>query len=52
MMYELRYTFEANRGLAKLAKDEPKAFKKAVQLLEELRTTPPHWYRQARATQG
>ena len=40
MMYELRYTFEANRGLAKLAKDEPKAFKKVVQLLEELRTSP------------
>ncbi|MBR1733185.1 MAG: Txe/YoeB family addiction module toxin [Alloprevotella sp.] len=40
MQYEIRYTPKANAGLAKLAKSEPKAFRKAVQLIEELRNNP------------
>ncbi|MBR6196341.1 MAG: Txe/YoeB family addiction module toxin [Bacteroidaceae bacterium] len=40
MKYEIRYTPEANIGLAKLEKYEPKAFAKALCFLEELREHP------------
>ena len=40
MLYEIQYTPEANEGLAKLLKDEPKAFQKAVRFIEELREHP------------
>jgi toxin YoeB len=40
MLYELRYTPEANKGLAKLEKFEPKAFQKAQRFLMELREHP------------
>lgn len=40
MRYDVRYTREANIDLAKLEKSEPKAFKKATCLIEELRTHP------------
>ncbi|MBQ4507964.1 MAG: Txe/YoeB family addiction module toxin [Paludibacteraceae bacterium] len=40
MIYELRYTDEANQGLVRLAKSEPKAFQKALRFLEELREHP------------
>ena len=39
-MYELRFTPIANEGLARLAKSEPKAFKKALRFIEELREHP------------
>ena len=39
-MYEIKYTPEANEGLAKLLKDEPKAFQKAKRFIEELRVHP------------
>ncbi|MBR6168142.1 MAG: Txe/YoeB family addiction module toxin [Paludibacteraceae bacterium] len=35
-MYEIKYTPEANEGLAKLLKDEPKAFQKAKRFIDEL----------------
>ena len=34
MTYELAYTEEAKSHLAKLAKDEPKVFQKALRFLE------------------
>lgn len=40
MQYEIRYTPEANEGLAKLLKHEPQAFKKAVRFIDELRVHP------------
>lgn len=40
MTYEIRYTELANEGLARLAKSEPKAFKKALRFIEELREHP------------
>ena len=40
MMYELRFTDLANEGLVRLAKSEPKAFKKALRFIEELREHP------------
>lgn len=40
MMYEVRFTPEANSGLAKLAVSEPKAFRKALTLLDELKVHP------------
>ena len=40
MRYEIRYTNEANEGLIRLAKNEPKVFQKAVKLLEELKEHP------------
>lgn len=40
MLYKIQYTPEANRGLAKLLKDEPKAFQKAIRFIEELREHP------------
>ncbi len=40
MLYEIQYTPEANRDLAKLLKDEPKAFQKAIRFIEELREHP------------
>ena len=40
MMYELRFTNLANEGLARLSKSEPKAFKKALRFIEELRVHP------------
>lgn len=40
MLYEIRFTPEANKGLAKLEKDEPKAFKKALRFISELREHP------------
>lgn len=38
MLYEVRFTPEANIGLAKLAKHEPKTFAKVQRLIDELRT--------------
>ena len=40
MLYEVRFTPEANLGLAKLAKHEPKTFAKVQRLIDELRTHP------------
>lgn len=40
MQFEIRYTPEANIGLAKLLKSEPKAYKKAVAFIDELRIHP------------
>ena len=40
MVYEIRFTDLANQGLAKLAKSEPKAFKKALRFIEELQEHP------------
>jgi len=40
MTYEVRFTPEANIGLVQLSKSEPKAFQKALALLEELREHP------------
>ena len=40
MAYEIRFTDLANQGLAKLAKSEPKAFKKALRFIEELQKHP------------
>ena len=37
MPYKLRYTPEANIGLAKLEKDEPKAFAKVLRFIDELK---------------
>lgn len=40
MAYEVRYTPIANMGLANLEKNEPKAFAKALRLLEEIQEHP------------
>lgn len=40
MAYEVRYTPIANMSLANLEKNEPKAFDKAVRLLEEIQEHP------------
>ncbi len=40
MIFELRYTEEAQEGLAKLSKSEPKAFQKALSFIDELRYHP------------
>ena len=40
MIYEVRLSFRANQGLARLATSEPKAFKKAQRFIEELREHP------------
>lgn len=40
MAYEVRYTPIANMGLAYLEKNEPKAFAKALRLLEEIQEHP------------
>jgi len=40
MQYEIRYTPEANIGLAKLEKSEPKAFQKALRFIAELKEHP------------
>lgn len=39
-MYSIDYTDKAKEGLAKLYKSEPKAFKKAEKLLDELALHP------------
>ena len=39
-MYKIKYSTRANMDLAKLLKDEPKSFQKAVKLIEELREHP------------
>ena len=39
-MYSVTITREANSDLARLKKSEPRAYKKAVQLIEELYTNP------------
>ena len=40
MRYEIKYSTRANIDLAKLLKDEPKSFQKAVKLIEELKEHP------------
>ena len=40
MRYEIRYTDEANEGLVKLAKSEPKVFQKALKFIDELKEHP------------
>ncbi|MBO7502230.1 MAG: Txe/YoeB family addiction module toxin [Paludibacteraceae bacterium] len=40
MLYEIRYTPEANDDLLKLLKNDPKAFQKVKRFLEELREHP------------
>ena len=40
MLYEIKYTPEANEGLAKLLMNEPKAFQKVKAFIEELREHP------------
>ena len=37
MLYEIKYSKQANIDLAKLLEHEPKAFQKAVALIEELK---------------
>jgi len=39
-MFELRYTEEAKSHLAKLAKDEPRVYEKALRFLDQLRVHP------------
>ena len=39
-MYNIDFTTEARVGLAKLEKNEPKAFAKAVRFIEELKVHP------------
>ena len=40
MIYSIQLSPEAAKDLAKLRKDEPKAFEKALGLLDELRDHP------------
>ena len=40
MTFEIRFTNRANEGLARLAKSEPKVFKKALKFIDELREHP------------
>ena len=40
MPYKIRYTPEANMGLAKLEKDEPKSFAKVQRFIDELKEHP------------
>lgn len=40
MAYEIRFTDLAMKGLAKLAKSEPKAYQKAMRFIEELKEHP------------
>ena len=40
MQYEIKYSTRANMDLAKLLKDEPKSFQKAVKLIDELKEHP------------
>ena len=40
MTYEVRFTPEANKDLAKLAKSEPKAFQKALRFIAEISVHP------------
>ena len=40
MKFEIRYSDLANQGLAKLAKSEPKVFKKVLRFIEELQEHP------------
>lgn len=40
MHYEVKYAREANIGLAQLEKSDPKAFTKAIRLIDELREHP------------
>ena len=40
MRYEIKYSTRANIDLAKLLKDEPKSFQKAVNLIDELKEHP------------
>ena len=40
MPYKVRYTPEANMGLAKLERDEPKAFAKVMRFIDELKEHP------------
>lgn len=40
MMYEIRFTTEANEGLLKLAKSELGAYKKALKFIDELQKHP------------
>ena len=40
MRYEIKYSTRANIDLAKLLKDEPKSFQKAVKLIDELKEHP------------
>ena len=40
MTYKVRNLIEADEDLARLAKNEPKAFKKAQRFIEELREHP------------
>ena len=39
-MFSIDFTTEARQGLAKLERSEPKAFAKAVRLIEELKEHP------------
>ena len=40
MTYDIIYAPEAEQGLAKLYKNEPKAYQKALKLIEELHDHP------------
>jgi len=40
MTFELRYTEEAKSHLAKLAKNEPKVYQKALRFIDELKEHP------------
>lgn len=52
MTYSVKLHEQAERDLIKLAKNEPKAFLKAQQLIEELSLHPPHGYRPSRTAEG
>ena len=40
MTFEIRFTDTANRGLVRLAKSEPRAYKKAIKFIDELKKHP------------
>ena len=40
MMYNIDFTAEAREGLARLERNEPKAFAKAIRFIEDLKVHP------------
>ncbi|MBQ6750770.1 MAG: hypothetical protein IJR02_08410 [Bacteroidaceae bacterium] len=40
MMYNINFTAEAREGLARLERNEPKAFAKAIRFIEDLKVHP------------
>lgn len=50
--YKIRLSKEADKGLAKLYKSEPKAYDKAIRLLEEIGISPYHGTGKPEALKG